>query len=111
ERQAGDGGPRRARRRELPPECERGSHDARRTGCPRPSRGVAVQPLGGARRRRAAPEHYMSAPLHLKTLAPDEVRFILERDARPLLLKRPPAPAGTGARQPAGLLHAPVPRP
>src|SRR5207244_13131294 len=85
ERQAGDGGPRRARRRELPPECERGSHDARRTGCPRPSRGVAVQPLGGARRRRAAPEHYMSAPLHLKTLAPDEVRFILERDARLLV--------------------------
>ncbi|PYP01467.1 MAG: hypothetical protein DMD61_01335 [Gemmatimonadetes bacterium] len=44
-----------------------------------------MQPLGGAHRRRAAREHYMSAPLHLKTLAPDEVRFILERDARLLV--------------------------
>jgi creatinine amidohydrolase len=44
-----------------------------------------VQPLGGGDGRGAAGERYVSAPLHLKTLVPDEVRFILERDARLLV--------------------------
>src|SRR5207249_1501923 len=34
---------------------------------------------------RAAGQRDVSAPLHLKTLVPDEVRFILERDARLLV--------------------------
>jgi creatinine amidohydrolase len=44
-----------------------------------------VQPLGAGDGRRAPGERYVSAPLHLKALVPDEVRFILERDARLLV--------------------------
>jgi creatinine amidohydrolase len=44
-----------------------------------------VQPLGGGDGRGAARERDVSAPLYLKTLVPDEVRFILERDARLLV--------------------------
>jgi len=44
-----------------------------------------VQPLRRGDGGRAARERYVSAPLHLKTLVPDEVRFILERDARLLV--------------------------
>jgi creatinine amidohydrolase len=44
-----------------------------------------VQPFGGSGDRRAADERYVSAPLLLKHLVPDEVRFILERDARLLV--------------------------
>jgi len=44
-----------------------------------------VQPLRGSHGHDAARERYVSAPLHLKTLVPDEVRFILERDARLLV--------------------------
>src|SRR5207244_13286523 len=59
--------------------------DARRARRPRPGRRAPVQPLGGGDGRGAARERHMSAPLHLKTLVPDEVRFILERDARLLV--------------------------
>src|SRR5438477_594409 len=52
---------------------------------PRPGRRAPVQPLGGGDGRGAARERHVSAPLHLKTLVPDEVRFILERDARLLV--------------------------
>jgi creatinine amidohydrolase len=44
-----------------------------------------MQPFAGRDGGGAAREHYVSAPLHLKTLVPDEVRFILERDARLLV--------------------------
>jgi len=44
-----------------------------------------VQPLGGGDGRPARRERDVNAPLHLKTLVPDEVRFILERDARLLV--------------------------
>ena len=44
-----------------------------------------MQPLGRGRGDGAARERYVSPPLHLKTLVPDEVRFILERDARLLV--------------------------
>jgi creatinine amidohydrolase len=44
-----------------------------------------MQPFGGGGGSDAAGERYVSAPLHLKTLVPDEVRFILERDARLLV--------------------------
>src|SRR6266540_4096051 len=57
----------------------------RRARCPRPAGGAPVQPLGGDQGRGARREHDVSAPLHLKTLVPDEVRFILERDARLLV--------------------------
>src|SRR5256886_2182033 len=57
----------------------------RRARRPRPRRRAPVQPLGGGDARGAARERHVSAPLHLKTLVPDEVRFILERDARLLV--------------------------
>src|SRR5207237_10314030 len=41
--------------------------------------------VGGGDGGRAAGERDVSARLHLKTLVPDEVRFILERDARRLV--------------------------
>jgi creatinine amidohydrolase len=44
-----------------------------------------VQPLRAGDDHHAGRERYVSAPLHLKTLVPDEVRFILERDARLLV--------------------------
>lgn len=44
-----------------------------------------MQPFRGGNGGGAAEERYLSAPLHLKALVPDEVRFILERDARLLV--------------------------
>ena len=44
-----------------------------------------MEPFCGRDGRDAAGERYVRAPLHLKTLVPDEVRFILERDARLLV--------------------------
>src|SRR6266699_1816258 len=44
-----------------------------------------AQPLRSGDSRGARRERDVSAPLHLKTLVPDEVRFILERDARLLV--------------------------
>jgi len=44
-----------------------------------------VEPLGRGHGDDAARERYVSPPLHLKALVPDEVRFILERDARLLV--------------------------
>src|SRR6266576_2180057 len=45
----------------------------------------SVEPLGRGHGDGAARERYVSPPLHLKSLVPDEVRFILERDARLLV--------------------------
>ncbi|PYO27730.1 MAG: hypothetical protein DMD73_08210 [Gemmatimonadetes bacterium] len=52
---------------------------------PGPHRRRPVEPLGRGDGHGAARERYVSPPLHLKTLVPDEVRFILERDARLLV--------------------------
>src|SRR5260370_1050041 len=80
----GDGGGRGAAHPRSP-ERERHRRKPRRARGPRPCSGVPVQPFGGSGDRRAADERYVSAPLLLKHLVPDEVRFILERDARLLV--------------------------
>src|SRR5438128_7508700 len=83
-----DGGGARGRERRGPagpPDGEQRSGDTRRTRRPRPGRRPPVQPLGGSDGRDTRGERDMSTPLHLKTLVPDEVRFILERDARLLV--------------------------
>src|SRR3989442_400619 len=58
------------------------SRHARRPG---PGRRAPMHPLGGGDGRDTGGERDMSTPLHLKTLVPDEVRFMLERDARLLV--------------------------
>jgi len=85
EREAGDGGADRAQVTRAPGERQHRRPDRRRAGDPGPGPRGAVQPLRGSRGRDAARERYVSAPLHLKALVPDEVRFILERDARLLV--------------------------
>src|SRR5207244_1553981 len=67
------------------PDREQRDRDAGRARRPRPARRAPVQPLRRGNGRGAAGERDVSAPLHLKTLVPDEVRFILERDARLLV--------------------------
>src|SRR5439155_745754 len=49
------------------------------------ARRAPVRPLGRGHGDDAARERYVSPPLHLKALVPDDVRFILERDARLLV--------------------------
>src|SRR5256714_70275 len=84
ERQACEAGGR-GQRAPRPPGGEDRGCDGRSPRHPRPDRGGPVEPLGRGDGHGAAPERYVNAPLHLKTLVPDEVRFILERDARLLV--------------------------
>ncbi|PYP58929.1 MAG: hypothetical protein DMD44_06380 [Gemmatimonadetes bacterium] len=78
----------RGRARQGAPRPPRGADRGRERRCsrgPRPHRTRPVEPLRRGYGDGTARERYLSPPLHLKSLVPDEVRFILERDARLLV--------------------------